>query len=1001
MEPDDLKRLSLLLDAALARDGAERDAWLTRLEGDDARLAPKLRELLERGSDDATAQFVAAPVQVLGDAFAPAAAGATVGPYRLLRELGHGGMGAVWLAERADGQINRQVALKLPLAGWGPGLRERFAREREILSALEHPHIARLYDVGVDAQGRPYMALEYVEGLPIDVYCRQHAQSVTTRLELLLQVADAVAFAHSRLVLHRDLKPANVLVTAVGQVRLLDFGIAKLMQDGDARETALTVMAGTALTPDYASPEQLRGEAIGTASDVYSLGVVAYELLADARPYQLKRGTRGELEEAIAAQDVPPASSRAGTPALARALRGDLDAILNRALKKNPAERYPTVDAFAQDLRRHVAGQRVQARPDTLAYRGSRFVRRHRTPLAAGTIAAASFALAFGAGATALVVGALLAGLAAALWQWRRAREQAHVAAMQARTAEAVLQFLQGIFRTNRTDQPDPVRARRRTAQELLDEGAARIERELDDAPDARLRVVDTLADIYEDMVLYTRAADMRRLAVALSARKDGEESEAYALALAAHADMLVEAMREDEARAVAERAVATAARLDPPSARASTRADLALANVHDKRSDAAGLPCAERAAAALARHDPEGALPRALFLLGKHCRHAGRHEEARAHLRESIAADEQAAQGRMQHRLQAYTALGHVEHLLGRTADAEDAFRRALAIAESVHAPGSVAHVVAMTNYALFLARSARPADALPWLARAREAALAWSDEGERRHWGAYIISTELLVSHNYGRPDDAIALCDAQVVLEFGPEQSPLGWLHTQSTRAAALTQLGRFAEAHAALDAGDAIVERDRMTATEPGYLLPCQRILLLLAEGRADDAERMLRALHGGDARRSVGTIGLQLEPAILIAQGRAAEAESAARAALERVPAGRVSHALRAGVQLRLHRGRALVALGRAAEAVPELRAAQEGLFGLADPERSPLLADVNVALGDALLAAGDVEGARAVCAAAAAIHARYQQLGPQHTRPLAELESRLRDGPSS
>ena len=212
--------------------------------------------------------------------------GALVGPYRLLRELGIGGMGAVWLAERADGTLKRQVALKLPRAAWSRGLAERMARERDILASLEHPHIARLYDAGTDAQGRPFLALEYVEGQPIDVYCHERALNIPARLQLLLQVAHAVAFAHSRLVIHRDLKPSNILVTADGQVRLLDFGIAKLMEGDRTQETQLTQLAGRALTLDYASPEQIRGEPIGTASDVYSLGVVAYELLAGAKTVQ-------------------------------------------------------------------------------------------------------------------------------------------------------------------------------------------------------------------------------------------------------------------------------------------------------------------------------------------------------------------------------------------------------------------------------------------------------------------------------------------------------------------------------------------------------------------------------------------------------------------------------------------------------------------------------------------------------------------------------------------
>lgn len=288
--PERLQRLSTLLDEALDLDGPARERWLAALPAADAELSDTLRQLLARHASKETADLLSrGPAFDLPDG--GPRAGDVVGPYRLISELGVGGMGAVWLAERADGSLKRKVALKLPLVSWAPGLAERFARERDILATLEHPHIARLYDAGLDAQGRPYMALEHVEGRPIDVFCREQALPVAARLELLLQVADALAFAHGRLVLHRDLKPANILVTAQGQVRLLDFGVAKLMQGDSAVETALTRVSGRAMTPDYASPEHVRGEPLGTASDVYSLGVVAYELLAGRRPYRLQRGS--------------------------------------------------------------------------------------------------------------------------------------------------------------------------------------------------------------------------------------------------------------------------------------------------------------------------------------------------------------------------------------------------------------------------------------------------------------------------------------------------------------------------------------------------------------------------------------------------------------------------------------------------------------------------------------------------------------------------------------
>lgn len=442
--------VSALFDEALSLPAGERDGFVASLSGKRAAHRESLRKLLASAARAETDDFLETlPKLALSGREAKLAglsAGNVVGAYRLLSELGVGGMGAVWLAERADGALKRKVALKLPHLTWAPGLAERMARERDILASLEHPHIARLYDAGVDQHGLPYLALEYIEGQPIDAYIRAKALTIKDRLGLILQVAGAVAFAHSRLVVHRDLKPGNILVTAEGQVRLLDFGIAKLMEGDRAAETQLTRLAGRPLTLDYASPEQIRGQPITTASDVYSLGVVAYELLASAKPYKLRRGSAAELEEAIASVDAPKASDAAANSAAKRELKGDLDAILNKALKKSPAERYPTLDALAEDVRRYLAGQTVTAQPDSARYRFVRFIARHRVPVAAAGVTVAAFGLAFGAGATALTILALLVGIAAALWQAKRAGVQADLARRQAARSGAVTEFMFDTF---------------------------------------------------------------------------------------------------------------------------------------------------------------------------------------------------------------------------------------------------------------------------------------------------------------------------------------------------------------------------------------------------------------------------------------------------------------------------------------------------------------------------------------------------------------------------
>lgn len=334
--------------------------------------------------------------------------GTHVGPYELIRLLGAGGMAEVWLASRADGRFKRDVALKLPLlTRVRQDLEPRFARERDILAGLEHPHIARLYDAGVDAAGLPYLAMEYVQGEYLTDWCDAQRLDIRERLHLFLQVLEAVQYAHDRHVIHRDIKPSNILVTAQGQARLLDFGVATLLDDGDAAtQTPLTKVYGHALTPVYSSPELVRGDPIDAKSDIYSLGVVLFEILTGARPYRLNAGaSRAALEHAIAQAEVRKPSTQLAQEAwtvrattyeqLTRQLRGDLDLIVLKALAKNPQARYAGAAALADDLHRFLEGKPISARPPHLLYRLQKFLYRNRTvvsALAAAVIAVAAMA---------------------------------------------------------------------------------------------------------------------------------------------------------------------------------------------------------------------------------------------------------------------------------------------------------------------------------------------------------------------------------------------------------------------------------------------------------------------------------------------------------------------------------------------------------------------------------------------------------------------------------
>jgi eukaryotic-like serine/threonine-protein kinase len=489
----DWRALSRLLDTALSLPAAERAAWLERLDGEHEPLKGLLQELLAREDLAESGGFLASLPKLdsqprlsanPGPNHPAAQPGQLLGAYRLERMLGTGGMGSVWLAERSDGLIKRKVALKLPhFAGETAGLAERMNRERNILATLQHPNIARLYDAGVASDGRPYLALEFVEGDPIDRYCAVHGLGRRACISLFIQVARAVAYAHAHLVIHRDLKPSNILVDNEGVVHLLDFGIATLLDPrdgaGERPDSGLTRQLGVALTPQYASPEQIRGEPVSTASDVYSLGLVLYELLAGRRPYQLEGADQLALSRAIEAVQIALPSSLAQDRAARRALQGDLDTIVLKSLRKAPAERYATVGELADDLERYLQGEPVRARPAGAWYRAGKFVSRNKVAVAGA----------------AGIVGALVLGLAIVSWEAHRIALERDIARTSAAREEAIRYYLTNMFRSS-------VEASRRgseatTAKAMLDLSAQRVLREYRNDPYLAGKVVETLSDLY------------------------------------------------------------------------------------------------------------------------------------------------------------------------------------------------------------------------------------------------------------------------------------------------------------------------------------------------------------------------------------------------------------------------------------------------------------------------------------------------------------------------
>ena len=497
VDPETWPKLLALMDEWLELPAGDRARWLEGIESAKPDLFPTLAQLLQAPP----AGFLETLPEI--DAGPPAQAwlaeGMPAGPYRLERELGRGGMGVVWLASRADGSLQREVALKFPLF-YSPdvALANRFTRERDILARLEDARIARLYDAGVTAQGRPYLALEYVEGQPITAYCDRLRLDIAARLKLFLEVLRAVQYAHASLVIHRDLKPANILVTREGQARLLDFGIARLLDpDESARDNT---SATRILTPDYASPEQIAGHAVTTATDIYSLGVLLYELLTGRRP----RARGGEIRPSAAAIEASDAQARGGLSEkrLRSELRGDLDTIVAQATRLEPRERYGTADAFAQDIERHLGGRPLVSRPASAWDRTRKFVRRNKLAVAA----AVAVVTALGAGG----------GIA---WRQRQRADR------EAATARAVSEFLEKDLLAQASpetqagpgERPDP-EIKIRTA---LDRAAARLPGRFKGQPAVEAAIRQTIGETYMELGLYaaseaqlTRALELRRHAL-------------------------------------------------------------------------------------------------------------------------------------------------------------------------------------------------------------------------------------------------------------------------------------------------------------------------------------------------------------------------------------------------------------------------------------------------------------------------------------------------------
>ena len=537
--PERYQQIKALYHAALERAAEERAPFVAQACGDDGELRAEVESLLSADGethgfvDSYGVKAVLPELPSLTTASPTASELATqplpasrenqrIGSYRLIREIGHGGMGAVYLAERADREFKQRVALKLIKRGMDTNeIIARFRHERQILAALDHPNIARLLDGGTTADGLPYFVMEHVEGQPLDVYCASHNLTLHERLELFRTVCGAVHYAHQNLVVHRDLKPANILVTAEGVPKLLDFGIAKVLNPALMSDTlAPTATSARPMTPAYASPEQVRGQTITTASDVYALGVILYETLTGQRPYEVKGVELSEVMRAVC-ESVPNRPSTAAvksatvkgkadtttdhaeTARWRKQLEGDLDNIVLMALRKEPQRRYASVEQFSEDLRRHLAGLPVSAREDTFKYRAGKFVARNRLAVAASAI-----------------IAVLLSGfLVTTLVQSRRIARERDRAQLEREKAEKVSAFLVDLFKVN---DPSEAKGNAVTARELLDKGAQKIGAELKDQPETQAKLMDTIGMAYDGLGLYPQALPLIEQSLATRQRTLG-----------------------------------------------------------------------------------------------------------------------------------------------------------------------------------------------------------------------------------------------------------------------------------------------------------------------------------------------------------------------------------------------------------------------------------------------------------------------------------------------
>ncbi|MDX1383579.1 MAG: serine/threonine-protein kinase [Thermoanaerobaculia bacterium] len=835
MEGPSWERVERLLDDALDLEAEERGALLDDACGDDRALRDKVERLLAASDrldgfldrpvfEDAAEALSGLAEDLLADA-APDLSGRPVGAYRLLEPLGSGGMGTVYLAERDDDQYRQRVAVKLlPQAMADPAAALRFRTERQILATLEHPNIARLLDGGVTTEGIPFLVMELVDGKPIDAYCRHHALDVRDRIGLFLAVCDAVDHAHRHLVVHRDLKPANILVDGDGRPRLLDFGIGKLMEGAAAD---LTRTGSVLLTPAYASPEQLRGDPVGTQSDVFALGILLYLLLTDTHPFR-DHDTDREVREAVLAEEPRPPSvavdrrTEAGGRSLRSRLRGDLDTITLTALHKEPERRYSSVARLAEDLQRHLEGLPIRARPASTAYRLRKFVARNIV----------------GVAAAATLTVAIVLGLAGTLWQAREAGRERDAARTQALRAERTAAFLAGLF-----EGADPGRTggTELSAGDLLERGVRTLDEGLGDEPLVRADLLATIAVAEGDLGLLDRSVAHLEEVVSLHRDAGGPEKE-LAVGLTELGLAYLAKGRYEAAREALEEALAIRGRLLGSESLEYAHTLHGLGLVAKKSGDLEAAREAHGESLRIRRlhlDPPHAELALALqSYASDHARPETREEAVRL-FREAIAMWERLGDPHLSERATAQNDLGIFLHGLGQLEAAVEHYRAGLETIERLYGPDHPEVADGLTNLGKALMDEGRFGEAEPVLRRAVELNGRFRAPTHFDRIGAEINLGSLLVEQ--GRFEEGAALyADAldRFRLILGPDHAFVGMIEGYLGRALLLA--GRVEEAARSLERGLEILGSSTFASDSRITVAQLGRACLWRQQGRIEES-----------------------------------------------------------------------------------------------------------------------------------------------------------------